>query len=65
VRDGEHGYLVTPGDTAEFSERLRRVIEQPELRQALGAAAREHALGFPTWREVQTRFARALAGARD
>jgi glycosyltransferase EpsD len=65
VRDGQHGYLVKRGDTAGFSERLRRLIEQPALRHALGAAAREHALGFPTWREVQTRFADALAGTRS
>lgn len=40
VLDGENGYLVPRGDTAALTERLRSLVQEPELRQAMSRAAR-------------------------
>ncbi|MBE9079410.1 glycosyltransferase [Romeria aff. gracilis LEGE 07310] len=40
LRDGETGYLFTPGDEADFGQKLLRLIGQPDLRQALGQRGR-------------------------
>ena len=44
VLDGRSGFLVPHHDDAAFVARLRQLIAAPELRRAMGAAAREHAL---------------------
>jgi len=43
VVDGESGILVPPGDPESLAGGLRRLIEDPELRRGLGAAARARA----------------------
>jgi glycosyltransferase involved in cell wall biosynthesis len=40
IRDGHNGLLVPAGDTTAFGSALRRLIEDPALRQRLGAQAR-------------------------
>lgn len=40
VTDGETGLLVPPGDAAAFRGALQRLLQSPELRAQLGAAAR-------------------------
>ncbi|MDR7505920.1 MAG: glycosyltransferase family 4 protein [Armatimonadota bacterium] len=40
VRDGETGYIVPVGDVDALADRLRRLAADPDLRRALGAAAR-------------------------
>ncbi len=40
---GGDGILVPAGDCAQFADAMRRLIQQPELRNALGSAARERA----------------------
>ena len=40
VRDGEDGFLVDAGATADLAERLSRLAADPELRDRLGAAGR-------------------------
>lgn len=40
VRDGETGYLVPAAQPAELAIRLRELIGNPRLRQAMGAAGR-------------------------
>jgi glycosyltransferase involved in cell wall biosynthesis len=47
VRDGVTGLLVPPGETGPFIEAVRRLVDDPALRTALGSAAREH---------IRTRF---------
>lgn len=37
------GLLVPPGDTGRLAEAVIRMIEHPELRRAMGAAARKKA----------------------
>lgn len=39
IRNGENGLLVDPGDRVQLSDALARVIEDHELRHALGLAA--------------------------
>jgi glycosyltransferase involved in cell wall biosynthesis len=39
IRDGHNGLLVPAGDTKAFGSALRRLIEDPELRERLGAQA--------------------------
>lgn len=43
VRDGESGFLVGVGDAAALTERLDRMVADPDLVQRLGRAARERA----------------------
>lgn len=43
VRDGETGFLVRHGDTAALADRLRAVLQDPALRDRLGANARAFA----------------------
>ena len=45
VRDGEDGFLVPAGATDELAERLARLARDPELRDRMGRAGREHVRG--------------------
>ncbi len=40
VRDGVNGYLIEPGDSAALAERAIRLLDDPALRSAFGAAGR-------------------------
>jgi glycosyltransferase involved in cell wall biosynthesis len=41
VTDGQDGLLVSPGDSGALAQALARLATDPELRDALGAAARQ------------------------
>lgn len=41
IREGEHGFLVTPRDAAALAEGMERLIVDADLRVRLGRAARE------------------------
>lgn len=43
VVDGEHGYIVPPGNVEAMSEAMSRLVESPDLRRKMGAAARKRA----------------------
>ena len=42
VRDGENGFLVEPGNVEQLSERLQKVLSDPELRQRMGEKSRRY-----------------------
>jgi len=48
VLDGRTGFLVTHDDVAAWTEALRRLLEDSDLREAMAARAVEHADRF-TW----------------
>jgi len=46
IRDGENGYLVPLFDYVQFQQRLEQLMEDAELRDQLGTAARESVKKF-------------------
>jgi glycosyltransferase involved in cell wall biosynthesis len=50
------GLLVAPGDLAGLAAALRRLADDAALRARLGAAAKQRALGRPTWDQVAALF---------
>ena len=56
VTDGLNGYLVTPRDSAEFLDRVARLIENKELRGQMGADARQAAEQYE-WSRILDRIA--------
>jgi glycosyltransferase involved in cell wall biosynthesis len=48
---GRTAWLVEPGDVDALTDGLRRLIDDPPLRRALGAAAQHEAVTRYTWRE--------------
>ena len=50
------GLLIAPGDLAGLAAALRRLADDPGLRERLGAAARQRALSRPTWDQVAALF---------
>ncbi|AUS06684.1 hypothetical protein C1A40_15070 [Tamlana carrageenivorans] len=58
LKDGEDGYLVNVNDTTSFAQSLIKLIENPESRKQMGAAARKNILRlspeviFPKWKKM-------------
>jgi glycosyltransferase involved in cell wall biosynthesis len=44
VRDGETGLLVPSEDTGALAQAIQALVDNPARRQAMGAAARQHAV---------------------
>src|SRR5207244_1169405 len=68
VVDGETGLLVPPGDAGALSAAMQRLLREPELRERLGAAAREHAAEFSpavVVPQFEQAYEAALAARRD
>jgi glycosyltransferase involved in cell wall biosynthesis len=42
IEDGETGFLIEPGDLENLVKVLVELIEHPDLRASMGAAARQH-----------------------
>jgi glycosyltransferase involved in cell wall biosynthesis len=55
VRDGETGFLVTPGDVGELHERLGQLLGNRALAARMGARGREVALEQFTWQACAQR----------
>jgi glycosyltransferase involved in cell wall biosynthesis len=56
ANDEVEGLLAAPGNTNGLTLSLKRLADDPRLRQRLGAAARQRALERPTWDEVAEMF---------
>jgi glycosyltransferase involved in cell wall biosynthesis len=56
AQDQREGLLVNPGDIAGLAAALQRLVDEPVLRDRLGAAARQRALSRPTWDQVAGLF---------
>ena len=68
VVDGETGYLAAPGDSGSLRRALRRLIEDPALRERMGRAAIERAATFGPDAVVprfEAAYELALARRRD
>ncbi len=46
VKDGETGFLFRPADWLQLSEKLQKILDDPALRERMGAAARLNARRF-------------------
>jgi glycosyltransferase involved in cell wall biosynthesis len=57
VRSGVDGILVPMGDLEALAGALSRVVEDPNLAERMGRAARARARGWPTWQDTARRFA--------
>ena len=63
VIEGETGFLVPPGEPGSLADRLGRLVDDPELREALGQAGRRRAeerFSLPGWREAHLDLYRGL-----
>ncbi len=49
LADEETALLVEPGDARALSEAILRLVDEPELRERLGAAARRESVARHTW----------------
>ena len=57
IRDGEDGLLTPPGDVDALASALRRLADDPALRQRLGEAARAAAVRYSPERAAQALLA--------
>lgn len=67
IEDGESGLLVAAGDEAALEEAMRRLIDDPALRERLGRAARERAARFTAGESIpaiEGLLATVVAGGR-
>jgi glycosyltransferase involved in cell wall biosynthesis len=46
VKDGETGHLIDVESPGQVAEKLKTLIQDPDLREKMGRAARQHALQF-------------------
>jgi glycosyltransferase involved in cell wall biosynthesis len=46
ITDGVNGVLTTPGDSAELAAAMRRLVDDPDLRERLAAAGRRRSRDF-------------------
>jgi len=57
IVDGVNGLLVPPGDTDAVRRKVQQLVDDTELRQRLGAAARQFLVGNYTWKHNAQRIA--------
>jgi glycosyltransferase involved in cell wall biosynthesis len=53
VRDGENGFLVEPGDTEGLAQKISRLLDQKDMRKAMGERGRLIAHEFSVERMVE------------
>jgi glycosyltransferase involved in cell wall biosynthesis len=65
IRDGESGLIVPPRDTVAFTDALRRIIADADLRQRLHAGAAKAIAELPTFDTVLEKYLAAWRFAID
>lgn len=65
IRDGQNGLLVPAGDVQALTDALRKLIEDAELRERLGAQAREDAMREYSWERYVLRLEKVFDDARS
>jgi glycosyltransferase involved in cell wall biosynthesis len=63
-RPGECAELVAPGDVGELVQALERLLDDPDLRRAMGEAGRRRAVAEFSWRAVAEATADVYRAAR-
>jgi glycosyltransferase involved in cell wall biosynthesis len=63
VQNGVNGYLVTPGDPRELSERIADLVSSPARAAAMGREGRSRVTENHTWAGQALRTARVFADA--
>jgi len=61
ITDGESGFLVSWGDTASLTDRIRILLNDPDLGLRMGKTGRMDVFNYWTWDKVTDRFYRRLA----
>ena len=64
--DGEHGFLVPPGDPVALADRLHTLLSRPELRKDMAVRGREHVtreFGMDSFRKSTMEIVRGFARA--
>jgi glycosyltransferase involved in cell wall biosynthesis len=56
VKDGETGLLTERGDSASLAKAITFLLENNQLREAMGGAARERALQLFSWEKISERL---------
>jgi phosphatidyl-myo-inositol dimannoside synthase len=56
IDDGEHGLLIAERDSVAIAAAINRLLDDRDLAQRLGAAARRRVLGELTWDATAERF---------
>jgi len=62
---GDGGVVVPPGDIPALAQALDRLVEDDELRRAMGAAARRRAIAHDSMTAVGPRIRRAFEGVLE
>ncbi|MHB1424434.1 MAG: glycosyltransferase [Gemmataceae bacterium] len=65
IADGVHGLLVPPGDARQLADAIQRLLEDRELAQRLGAAARRRAFQHYNREAMVRRFTEFYEGLGD
>jgi glycosyltransferase involved in cell wall biosynthesis len=58
VTDGETGFLVEPGDRVALRDRISTLVQDPPLREAMGARGRQRVVEHYSWDIVARRLSR-------
>ena len=59
IDDGMTGFLITPGDVKQLSDRLQLLLSNHEIAEKIGDAGRQKVLEKFTWKHVAERALRA------
>lgn len=59
IAEGETGLLAEPENTADFADKLKRLLDDAGLRERMGRCGRERVLKYFTWEAVTARVLEA------